>query len=364
MGFFGIAPDAGRGTFRVVECHLNLWTLGLLFWRTEFFLDVGLRLEATDGAPVTGFQVAVPFGTRADSLQDLSDRVRDQRDSGLLFGKPVSLTATTVDYGQGPLQLLQALGATTSREDAASQKDFSLWHVAFEPALQPGSAGYLRVRLRIAHPGRVWTWKRSLLARNGALFDIRVADAREAWNVKDGHAIAGRLVPIHKLRLFLIAPWQWQLRATSPPVHYIRMVEGRAWEKYLDRTTSLFAAPKLVIYQWRNTDDAPVTVDLPFRVFADLSDEYGLARIGNHIRVAVLTAAMLAIVWFGQGAILASSRAIGELAAEYYKQLLGLTVIGLILSLLKNVPLVARTLSGIAKTARAAERGLYRMRRR
>src|SRR5262249_29799049 len=155
--------------------------------------------------------------TYPDGLHDLSDRVRDQRDSGLLFGKPITLTATTIDYGQGQLQLLQALSAGTSRDEAASQKDFSLWHLVFEPPLPPGSSGYLRVRLRMARPGRVWSWKRSLFARNGALLDIRVADAREAWNVKDGHAIAGRLVPIEKLRLFLITAWQWQLRSTSPP---------------------------------------------------------------------------------------------------------------------------------------------------
>jgi hypothetical protein len=363
MGFFGVAPDAGHGTFRVIECHLNLWTLDLLCWRTEFFLDVGLQLEAV-GGPVTGFQMAIPFGTSADSLQDLGDRVRDQRDSSLLFGKPVTLTATTIDYGQGPFQLLQALAAGTNRDERASQKDFSLWHVASEPALQAGSSGYLRVRLRITHPGRVWMWKRSLVARNGALFDIRVADAREAWNVTDGHAIASRLVAIERLRLFLITAWQWQLRSTSPPVHYIRMVEGRAWEKYLDRTTSLFASPKLVIYQWRSGEGAFVTVDLPFRVFADLSDEYGLVRIGNHVRVALLTTATLAAVWFGQANLLGWSRTIRNLVTTYYARILGLTAVGVILWLRQYVPPVARGVTWLAQKARAAERSVYRMRRR
>jgi hypothetical protein len=357
MGFFGVAPEPNRGTFAAIECHVNLWVLGLLFWRTDFVFDVGLQLRATGDDPVSAIKLAIPFGTVSDSLEDLSDRVRDLRNSGLLFGKPVQLTPTTIDYGAGVLDLLRVLRTSARRDDTASQKDFSVWHLTIEPTLLPGRSAYLRVRFHIANAGRAWIWKRSLLARNGALVDLRVADAREAWNVPDGQALAARLIGIERIRLFVIASWQWQLRSTSPPVHYIRMLEGRAWERYLDRATSLFAAPKLVIYQWRRDNGA--ALESPFRVFADLSDEFGLVRFGNHIRTAIVTIVLLVSISVWQPGI----GAVAGKAIDLWRPL-SLTASGaLILWLVRNSRPVAKALSLLRKGFLATERRLYHPRR-
>ena len=105
-------------------------------------------------------------------------------------------------------------------------------------------------------------------------------------------------------------------------------------------------------------------MDTPFRVFADLSDEFGLVRVGNHFRTAILTATLVATIWLGRDTTAAWLRFSAALAADYYKQLLGLTVFGGILALLKNVPLVARFFGSAVALARGAERGLYRMYRR
>jgi hypothetical protein len=362
MGFFGVAPEPGHGTFDAIECHVNLWVLGLLFWRTEFLYDVGLHIRAQAEGPLSGLQMAVPFGTTPDSLEDLRNQVRDPRNSALLFGKQANFTATTIDYGAGALELLHVPRAGATRDSAASQRDFSLWRLNIEPTLQPGRSAYIRVRFRITDTGRVWTWKRSLLARNGALLDVRVADAREAWNMPDGQALAGRLVAIERVRFFVIAPWQWQLRSTSPAVHYIRMVEGRAWERYLDRTTSLFAPAKLVIYQWRR--DGGASVDAPFRIFADLSDEFGLARFGNYLRTAAITALLLVMVWLLQNNIRNFAPAVVAGLRAWWRPIGVTAILGALLWLLKNFWPIANAGRWIGERVRSGERRLFHMLRK
>lgn len=357
MGFFGVAPEPGRGTFDAIECHINLWVLGLLCWRTEFLFDVGLHLRAHPDAPLSGLQMALPFGTRSDSAEDLRSQVRDPHNAALLFSKPAMFTANAIDYGVGPLQLLHVPRAGATLDSAASQKDFSLWRLTVEPALQPSQSAYIRVRFRVTNKGRVWKWKRSLFARNGALLDLRVADAREVWNLPDGQALAARLIPIERLRLFVIAPWQWQLRSTSPPVHYVRMLEGRAWERYLDRTTSLSAAPKLVIYQWRR--DGAASVDSPFRVFADLSDEFGLARYGNHVRTAATATLLVLMVVLLQDDIPTFGAATLAALRTSWRPIGITALVAALLWLLSNFRPIADVGHWLRQWVRAGERKLY-----
>jgi hypothetical protein len=120
--------------------------------------------------------------------------------------------------------------------------------------------------------------KRFLVSRYSALIDVRFADVREAWNVTGLDALKSRIVPMENVNFFVVAPARYHLTATSPAVHYIRILEGRSWEDYLERKTTILGTEKLSIYQWRN-QLKPITTADPFRVFLDIDQELGFASL-------------------------------------------------------------------------------------
>ena len=76
----------------------------------------------------------------------------------------------------------------------------------------------------------------------------------------------------------------------------MRLFEGRVWEKYLNRAVDRRRKEKLIIYQWRNKPGVPVSPADPFHAFIDLSQEFGLFRIGNHLRTAFLVVLFVSIL--------------------------------------------------------------------
>jgi hypothetical protein len=179
--------------------------------------------------------------------------------------------------------------------DEYSGQDYSYWSLKLSNSISKDPDSYIRVRFRIRNAGRTWTWKKSGLAKNGALIDLRVADLRETTFEECWMAFRDKIISIGKLNIFVIAPTWLQLRAISPPYHYMRLFEGRIWEKYLRRAVDLRRREKLVIYQWRNNSKA-VNASNPFHVFLDLSQEFGLFRLGNHLRTAFLVSIFLTIL--------------------------------------------------------------------
>jgi hypothetical protein len=289
MGFFAVLRDEPEDNFDVIACHLNLWSLGGLFGHRVFLFDVGLRLKNKQERGLTKIRLAIPFGTDKESLEDLHDLMLNQSSARLIFGKPVTIDGSTIDYEGGVQVLVANISSNESQlhtELSDLGKGYSLWTIKISPSIKSGEECYARVRFELRNLGRAWVWKRSGLAKTGALVDLRVADVRQA--VSEWNALEDQIVPIQGINVFVISPASLQFRATSPSFHYMRLLEGRVWEPYLRRSSDFRRSAKLVIFEWRNNAGSQVDPAHPFRVLLDLSYEFGLLPLGNHLLTAVL----------------------------------------------------------------------------
>lgn len=297
MSYFAIVRAAPADDFSVIECHLNVWSLAGLFKRRMFCLDVGLRLRAGK-TEVFSIDIAVPMGTygkEAHGLRDLHSQLLDTNIDKLIFGRNVEVVGDrprlkyeSSTLGPTELELIKLDVPNCKRNEEYSGHAFSYWSIHFTSPLRNDPDSYLRMRFKVQNLGRTWIWKKSGLAKNGALMDLRITDLRESYDDTGWTPSADMLVPIESLNLFAIVPSSLQLRAVSPPYYYMRLFEGRVWEKYLNRAVDRRRKEKLVIYQWRSPKDESISPANPFHAFIDLSEEFGLIRLGNHFRTALV----------------------------------------------------------------------------
>ena len=350
MAFFAIIKDHDD-SFEVLQCHINIWCLGGIFGHSNFVWDVGLRLKGTTDKKVTKIYVAFPFGTDSNTIEDLHDRLIHQHTAELVFGGPVKIDGDQITYDERPVALGRIDSSKRVEEKCGS--DYSFWEIAISPPLAKDKELYFRIRLKIARCGSTWVWKRSLGRKNGALVDLRVSDVREAVAVGSWGAFRDRIVPIDKLNLLVIAPDFLQMRAVSPVLRYMRLLESRAWEYYLGQSPNILDRRRLIIYHWRSEKGAPVDVKNPFLAFLDLSRDYGFIRPANHVRSAILIV-ILAAIGYGYGMALA--RDAWTWASQFAQQnklvsvLTGAGVITFLLGVLKSWPVI-RTIVRVCRSA-------------
>jgi hypothetical protein len=298
MSFFAVLRDGSEDNFDVIACHLNLWSIGGLLGHKVFLFDVGLRLKNKHEKDLTKVRLAIPFGTDKESLEDLHDMLLNQSAARLIFGRPVKIDGSKIDYDTGvqiPVAAVSSGESELKTEFSDSRRGYSLWAIKISPAIKNDEECYLRVRFEIYNLGRTWIWKRSGLVKTGALVDLRVADVRQAvskWNV-----LEDQIVPIQGINVFVISPASLQFRATSPSCHYMRLLEGTVWEPYLRRKSGMRPG-KLVIYEWRNKKDSVIDSADPFRVLLDLSYEFGLLPPSNHLLTAGLVLIALVAAYY------------------------------------------------------------------
>jgi hypothetical protein len=275
------------------QCHINLWCLGGILGRTNFYWDVGLRIRGTDQKEIARISLALPFATDADSVRDLHDQLVDNKTAELVFGNPVSISGSVPNYDGSPVELgrIESPRLITQK----SGQTHSLWEIGLAPPLKNSSELYIRLRFVLKGCGRTWVWKRSLWRKNGALLDLRVSDVREGVALSDWASLRMRIVPVDKLNLFVIAPAYLQARSISPELRYMRLLENSAWENYLGRIPNS-SGERLIIYHWRSKDETKVDVNRPFLAFLDLTRDYGFVRFGNHVRASLIVVAVILLV--------------------------------------------------------------------
>ena len=302
MSLFAVISE-GTDPVPVIEVmHINYWCLGGLF-RRVFPCDVGVKFTVQD-RQVDRILLVVPFPATSDDLVDLYDTMAQHKVSALVFGEP--LTSVTIDGGvhtiktadgeEFPLHKLAVHKATFERVHGPSTATIcTLW---VDPAVSVGHSAYFRARFRVADPGRTWLRGRRLLRMARALIDIRVNDMREVVDQPRLLEQQVRVLDIKQLNVFVIDDWKMQMRVASPATRHIRILEGHAWERYLDRTTDLFRRGKLVIYYWRPDPEEAVSRNKPFRAFLDLSSEQSLGSIRQ---LSALFLLVLLGTWIGAG---------------------------------------------------------------
>jgi hypothetical protein len=359
MSFFAVMRDDSDDNFDVIACHLNLWSLRGLLGHRVFLFDVGLRLKNKREKGLSKVRLAIPFGTDKESLEDLHDMLLNQSAARLIFGRPVKIEGSKIDYDTGvqiPVATVSSGESELITDLSDSRKGYSLWLIKFSPSIKKDEECYLRVRFELRNLGRAWLWKRSGFATTGALVDLRVADVRQAiskWN-----ALEDQIVTIQEINVFVISPASLQFRATSPSCHYMRLLEGDVWEPYLRRKSGR-RPEKLVIYEWRSEKNSAIDSARAFRVLLDLSYEFGLLPPSNHVLTAGLVLIILIAIYYVSHHVAELTKA--SVAVLSVLPPLTVSTIGVIIAWLIRGYEPVRTIVGAAKKAfRRLERHVTR----
>lgn len=314
MGFFSVTNRKVAAKFCVKACHLSFWALGkspLQGFGYNYFFDVGLRIVSE--SELRRLRITLPFDTEVGDLTDLSEIALDPNFAPLIFGRPVSVDGSRVRYdgtaiGQDQISdRVIAVSETNSTPDreSTSDVDFSSWTIELQDEVGPEEAIYIRFRFRVRDPKRVWASKGWGFAKRGVIADFRIADIRESVLLGEGSRESGHIQTIDNLFLFVVAPAHYVPRHVSPALHYSRLLEPKVWNRYLASCGRYDHGTKFSIHQWRslNTEKKkPVSVQDPFRAYADFSNEFGKELLFYYVIFAVVTAlviraATLALEW-------------------------------------------------------------------
>lgn len=266
MGTFAVLQPSSAPAFTVQQFHINLWCLWS-FGVRRLTCDVGILVAGSDASEPTAAELWLPFAPDATRTQDLSSELEVTDTAEMVFNETTSRTdnangARVLTFGDGAQRL--ALGRLTGKETTALEgaPGTHRCNLTWEATGQTCPT-YVRVRFVIDDPGSTWVWKRDGGLRNkGALVDLRVADLR------DGPEAAlramDRLVVIESANLFVIAPWDLHVHASSPTPNRSRVLEGDRWVPYLGRhIRPRLGLSKAVVHHWKSSEARTPPVGIP-----------------------------------------------------------------------------------------------------
>jgi hypothetical protein len=305
VSYFAVLSRGLPSRPTVKECHLNFWVIptGIFqLFREKHLFDVGLILEFENNAD--RIRVSLPFDAD-ENVIDLKSKILDSELASLIFGKPVQVNGATISYaevGTGqPLSLnVLQIDARNTREDESSKKvkNFSTWEIRFDGQAQPGQKYYLRFRFKPKRAEPYWFSKGFGFRKRGRITDIRVSDVRESIALGLGVAEKDHLVDLERVFVFVACDVNFTPLHASPMVHYTRVLEPKVWSAYLEDGFAPSGVSRLAIHQWRNQTLGAfktVTEDRPFRVFADLTKDYGLQILATAIGVSIILVVLKAL---------------------------------------------------------------------
>jgi hypothetical protein len=353
VGYIAVASDA-RDSVKIQKCHLNVWSLPLLFGRRSTLLDIGLALEVHES--IDRLTVAVPGSIVDDRIEDLYERMREPRVAGLIFAADPTIKGDLIDWGIGDHRLAQ-LDLTSCQPSKPDHRQFSAWRVAFAEPLSPGDRYYTRFRIHLRPSPRMIGGGRWPVLRRRLTIDLRLADWREAWTVGDAGALTRQIVPIAHADVFVIVPMVYSQAEISPTPKYIRLLEGAVWESYLRRATNLRRTQKLVIYRWSNDD---ISAEEPFRGFLRLTRPPRILLLS--VATAVLSAAVVggAFTLTVRPWLSNSADWLADEAVTIFYAIVGLSIFALLNLVLRLFGWARRAHGWVARRFRAAELALFR----
>lgn len=292
------APSA----FSVTQLHMNLWSLAAFGGkRRSFVLDVGVMIEAGD-ADVSNLSLGIPF--RADEIECLHSKLSESATASLIFNTTATANDAEIVLEEQTLPIHQVSRVGSSRQRDYSSNYFTLWDIELTRPVRAGKVGYFRVRFPVTNVGRAWQWQKQRLFRSGATLDIRVSDGRSAASVPDGKHLIERAVPVDRIAAFVMVPAWMHARTISPSPHYIRLLEGNLWTRYLDRSPEWRSRSRLIVYYWKNekrdvasgTHEA-ITPDNPFQIFTDFGIDAHPSRALTVAAASIATIVGLGLVF-------------------------------------------------------------------
>lgn len=270
MGTFAVLTPTSGGAFTVQQFHVNFWCLWS-FGVRRLTCDVGMIVAALGQTQEpTAAELWLPFAPDGSETKDLSPKLEVADTAEMVFNEPTQRMDTptgirVLTFRNGAQRL--ALGRLTGHETAALQEapGTHCCLLTWEPTGE-ACPTYVRVRFVIDDPGSTWVWKRDGGVRNkGALVDLRVADLRDGPEA--ALRATGRLAAIESANIFVIAPWDLHVHASSPAPNRSRVLEGDRWVGYLDRhIRPRLGQSKAVVHHWKSSEVRTPPVGVPDRL--------------------------------------------------------------------------------------------------
>ena len=285
----------------------TLWNLEGLFRQQRLTLDVAILFGVPDNAeqPLTKIDLLVPFEASSRDFVDIRKNypiaafpapgwttdLAEVAGGRLTYGEPPNDVDVMQLAVRMELELVAGSSVASSADDGTvresrSRRDarWSRVTVAFDPQ-EPGTHGYIRFRLHIFGRCGAVLWKRSGMAVNGALFDLKtfVPDSAEqriqSWArpERDG-------LQLVRSSTTLVLRASLQPKSTFPEAEPQFLEYG--WSEYLGRQTDLRDDGALIAYT--STNDGNRGEDHDSALFMDVSREFGLLPLGNFVRIAVI----------------------------------------------------------------------------
>lgn len=287
MALLGVYEgDENRKIESLKAIHFNLWIvekrfLGILkdvFFRGDvsfykYFVDVGLRLEV-QGQTVPEVNLHLPaIEILEDSFIDLEKEVLDEKTNDLIFGRKVESRNNTISYSRAREEICDTVHGIASIVKTDRLGDY---RVVLKSAITGGekpATAYIRFRYKIPQSNSIISPIGWGFAKKGFTFDLRLNDYRETVEYRGQKKLLNMMAG-DEANIFIIHPVNYSIVSRSPEPHYVRLLEPKVWENYLDSCRPFKINQKLIITQWGVTE---FTHEKPVRVFSQLHNEFGMS---------------------------------------------------------------------------------------
>lgn len=299
MALLGVYEDKGNRDFSALKAiHFNLWIVekripevlkdaiclnGLNFYK--YFADVGLRLEVKEEAvPEIGLQLPA-VGLLTSSFYDLEEEVLDEDTNDLIFGRKVESRNNTISFSREGAKICDTVHGIAKIVETDHPSRFrAVLKSAIIGDGKPTTA-YIRFRYQIPQKNDIISPIGWGFAKKGFTFDLRLNDYREVVEYRGKNKIQD-MMNGEEANIFVIHPANYSIVSQSPEPHYVRLLEPKVWENYLDSCKPFKIKQKFITTQWGAKE---FNHEAPVKVFAKLHKEFGMS-VAIVYFVGILTA--------------------------------------------------------------------------
>ncbi|MCK4792477.1 MAG: hypothetical protein KAV87_52595 [Desulfobacteraceae bacterium] len=337
---------------RISESHINVWLLPAL-GGAYHILDIGFYLENSHRERnINEIQAIVPL--RNPETSCLITQMENQ--------SPQSWRV--IFRGKEPLDRT-VLSTFEPMDDPQSvPKSYSRWKVKFDPPINPGEEKYIRIRFSSYYRPAYLDFYGGWLGFGRRIrVDLRLFDHREhAEFLNMPEHLEGKLIPIQRSNVYLVASQARHPELFSPEFAYIRVLESQLWLDYLGRKPNLIRPHKrkMHIFAWkREKEESALSID-SHRIFVSFKTS-SVLLIGTRILhlISWLIIAILLAVLAGKNLLRVWSPSAPTQVPTWLNQIFNFWPLAVVVLILLELNRYGSIIKGFAKIIRLIDGWIY-----